>query len=136
MDAVQDTETKIIGIRITRSTNELKLYRLDGKRPIIRGTAFKVSDKKAYLWTSGYIERFNTYPGFNVPNPISIEICQGDADLDTVIKDIFSLTKINFNSCAYGDSVPVTLKFADAVGDILTAAPYEEVPPLPFIYYI
>lgn len=136
MDAVQDTETKIIGIRITRSTNELKLYRLDGKRPIIRGTAFKISYKKAYLWTSGYIERFNTYPGFNVPNPIAIEICQGDADLDTVIKDIFSLTKINFNSCAYGDSIPVTLKFADAVGDILTAAPYEEVPPLPFIYYI
>ena len=109
---------------------------MDGNRPIVRGTAFKVSDNKAYLWTSGYVERFNTYPGFSVPNPITIEICRGEEVLDTVIKDIFALTKINFNSCAFGDSVPVTLKFADAVGDILTAAPNEDVPPLPFIYYI
>ena len=115
---------------------QLKLYRLDGNRPIVRGTAFKVSNNKAYLWTSGYVERFNTYPGFSVPNPITIEICRGDEELDTVIKDIFALTKINFNSCAFGDSVPVTLKFADVVGNILTAAPNEDVPPLPFIYYI
>ena len=135
-EASVHTDTKLIGIRIRQSCNELKLYRLNGTRPIIRGTAFKVSDKKAYLWTTGYVERFNTYPGFNVPNPISIEICQGNADLNTVIKDIFALTKINFNSCNYGDSVPVTLNFADAVGDILTAAPKEEVPPLPFKYYI
>lgn len=135
-DAAQNTTTKLIGIRITHATNELKLYRLDGNRPIVRGTAFKVSDNKAYLWTSGYVERFNTYPGFSVPNPITIEICRGEKTLDTVIKDIFALTKINFNSCAFGDSVPVTLKFADAVGNILTAAPNEDVPPLPFIYYI
>ena len=136
LEAAQNTTTKLIGIRITRSTNELKLYRLDGNRPIVRGTAFKVSNNKAYLWTSGYVERFNTYPGFSVPNPITIEICRGDEELDTVIKDIFALTKINFNSCAFGDSVPVTLKFADVVGNILTAAPNEDVPPLPFIYYI
>ena len=33
--------------------------------------------------------------------------------------------------------VPVTLRFADAVGEILTAAPRKnELPPLPFRYYI
>ena len=45
LEATQNTTTKLIGIRITHATNELKLYRLDGNRPVVRGTAFKVSDK-------------------------------------------------------------------------------------------
>jgi hypothetical protein len=32
--------------------------------------------------------------------------------------------------------MPVTLSFADAVGEILMAAPSEDTPPLPFRYYI
>jgi hypothetical protein len=51
--------------------------------------------------------------------------------------DVLGLTKLNYNACIYGDGVPVTLRFADTVGEILTAAPRtEELPPLPFRYYI
>ena len=32
-----------------------------------------------------------------------------------------SLTKLNYNACIYGDGLPVTLKFADSIGEILTA---------------
>jgi hypothetical protein len=32
--------------------------------------------------------------------------------------DILSLTKLNYNSCRHSDGLPVTLKFADAVGEI------------------
>ena len=34
------------------------------------------------------------------------------------------------------DGQPVTLVFADAIGEILTAGPIEGVPPLPFKFYI
>lgn len=135
-EAVAEYSIKLTGIRIYESKNELKLFRASGKRPIARGTVFKMNNKKAYLWTTGHITRFNTYPGFSVPNPISVEVCQGEADIDQVLKDVFALTKVNFNNCWYGDNVPVTLKFADAVGEILTASPLEEIPPLPFRYYI
>lgn len=37
--------------------------------------------------------------------------------------DVLNLTKLNFNACIYGDGLPVTLRFADAVGEILTAGP-------------
>ena len=37
--------------------------------------------------------------------------------------DVLGLTKLNYNACIYGDGVPVTLRFADSVGEILTAAP-------------
>jgi hypothetical protein len=47
-----------------------------------------------------------------------------------------ALTKVNFNGCSFSDGLPVTLKFANAIGEILTAAPELEVAPQPFKYYI
>jgi len=84
------------------------------------------------------IPRLRTYPGRGVPNPIYINICRGDAEIRTVMADVLALTKLNYNSCSFGDGKPVTLKFADAVGEILTAGPTSQVsaPPLPFKYYI
>ena len=72
-----------------------------------------------------------------VPNPLYIEISKGSADIKIVLEDILSLTKLNYNACVYGDGVPVTLRFADAIGEILTAAPLSNrTPPLSFKYYI
>jgi hypothetical protein len=64
-----------------------------------------------------------------------IDICRGQADMVTVLKDVLALTKLNYNACVYGDGQPVTLKFADAVGEILTAGPVTGAP-LPFRLYI
>jgi len=72
-----------------------------------------------------------------VPNPLSVEVCQGDAEINTVLADILALTKLNYNACLYADGVPITLKFADSVGEVLTAGPLPAGgPPLPFRYYI
>lgn len=128
------TETELIGVRI-RPTSELKLFRL-GKKPVQRGTAYLTNDRLGYLWTKGFIPRLATYPGWEVPNPLLIEIHRGEADLGRVMGDVLGLTKINFNACVFADGLPVTLKFADAVGDILTAAPVGDLPPLPFRHYI
>ena len=127
-------EIQLIGVRI-RPTSELKLFRL-GKKPVQRGTAYLASDRLGYLWTKGFIPRLATYPGWEVPNPLLIEIHRGEADLERVMGDVLGLTKINFNACVFADGLPVTLKFADAVGDILTAAPVGDLPPLPFRHYI
>ncbi len=95
------------------------------------------SSWRAYLWTKGFVPRLQTYAGREVPNPLSIEISRGEADIEQVMADVLALTKLNYNTCIYGDGVPVTLRFADAVGEILTAAPRRnELPPLPFRYYI
>ena len=47
-----------------------------------------------------------------------------------VLRDVLALTKLNYNACIYGDGIPVTLRFADAVGDVLTAGPLDDIPPL------
>jgi hypothetical protein len=54
----------------------------------------------------------------------------------TVLTDILVLTKLNYNACIFADGYPVTLVPADAVGEILTARPLADVPPLPFKFYI
>jgi len=70
------------------------------------------------------------------PNPLSVEITNGEADIETVCKDVLSLTKLNYNACIYGDGVPVTLRFANSIGEILTAGPTEGIEVLPFKHYI
>ena len=66
-----------------------------------------------------------------------VEINRGDGDLDVVLRDVLGLTKVNYNSCDYASGLPVTLKFADRVGEILLASPRGcEAPPLSFRFYI
>jgi argonaute-like protein implicated in RNA metabolism and viral defense len=76
-----------------------------------------------YLWTPGYVSRVRTYPGFETPKPVLIDTNRGDGDILTVMRDVLALTKVNYNSCDFVGGLPVTLKFADRVGEVLTASP-------------
>lgn len=124
----------IVGVKINRSS-DLKVYR-PGTTPVLRGTALRLDPRRAYLWTAGYVPKLRTYAGREVPNPLLIEVTRGNASIDQVMKDVMGLTKVNFNACIYADGLPVTLRFADAVGEILTAGPPTDLPPLPFRHYI
>ena len=142
IDAAAEYGTNVTGVRIRKAAMGPKLY-TPGKRAVMRDTALVVSDRKAFLWASGFVPRLNTYPGWNVPNPLDVEICNGNADLKTVLGDILRLSKLNYNSCTFGDGFPITLKFANKVGDILTTLPpdgalgeSESYTPLPFWHYI
>ena len=77
----------------------------------------------AFLWTAGYAPRLDTYLGPETPNPIEIRVQRGKCELETVLTDVMGLTKINFNSCLHNDRMPVTIRFADAVGEVILAAP-------------
>jgi len=127
------SHTRTVGVQI-RPAKMLKLYR-DGDYPTLRGLAFLESDRKAYLWTHGFIPRIQNYLGKEVPNGLLVDVCQGEADLQVVLRDIMALTKLNYNACRFSGAQPVTIRFADAVGEILTAGPVEK-PPSSFKYYI
>ena len=128
-------ECQLTGVTI-KSVSHLKLYRI-GVYPVLRGIAFIENDRSAYLWSKGYVPRMQTSLSLEVPNPLRIEISKGQEDiLKLVLKDILALTKLNYNACIYGDGLRVTLRFANAVGEILTAGPSGPTPPLSFKYYI
>ncbi|MBL7914387.1 MAG: hypothetical protein JNL49_05015 [Bacteroidia bacterium] len=128
-------ETNLVGVTITK-TKPLKLFKSDGNYPIMRGNAFVVNEKSAFLWTVGYVPKTESTLSMEVPNPIFIEVNKGEADIVQVLKDILALTKLNYNACIYADGVPVTLRFADKIGEILTASTDIKAPPLAFKYYI
>ena len=127
--------TRLVGVQIRDARDDLKLFRT-GKYPVIRGTSALLTERDAFLWTDGYVPRLDTYMGPETPNPIRVKVQKGRCDLETVLLDVLGLTKINFNSCLFNDRLPVTIKFADAVGDVLVSAPIEGEPKLPFKYYI
>lgn len=74
--------------------------------------------------------------GQSIHNPLTVDIVKGDADIEQVLSDLMGLTKLNFKSAGFSDGLPVTLRFADLVGEILTSGPSEGVAPLSFKFYI
>ena len=127
--------TKLVGVTINRR-EPFKLYRTESKYPILRGMAYIVNKNKAFLWTIGYVPHIQTALSSDIPNTLFIEINKGDANIEQVLSDIMALTKLNYNACIYGDGIPVTLRFANNIGEILTSSMDIQTPPLAFKYYI
>lgn len=130
--------TTITGVRIRPTSGDMKLFR-DGDYPCIRGTAVVLGERDAFLWTSGYTPRLDTYMGPETPNPISVTILRSTGDIPSiavVLSDILKLTKINYNSAAFADSLPVTVRFADKVGDVLVMGSAQDAERQPFKFYI
>jgi len=126
---------KLVGIRVRLEENTYKLYR-QGISPILRGALRKMSSKSCYFWASGFKPRLNHYDGFDVPIPLRIDIQHGTESIEQVAKDIFGLTKLNYNACRLGSSEPVTIKFSNSVGEILVSNPYTKLRRHQFKYYI
>lgn len=126
---------RLVAIRVRPDRYGVRLFR-PGDWPILRGTFWKISERTGYLWGSGFKPRWETYDGWEMPIPLRIDIQHGQAELGQVTQDIFGLTKLNYNACRLGSSQPVTIKFSDAVGEILVANPTVPGKKPNFKYYI
>lgn len=113
---------KLVGIRVRTEKDGVRLFR-NSTHPVIRGTFLCLRSKSGYLWASDYKPRLETYDGWEVLKPLRIDIQHGNADIVQVARDIFGLTKLNYNSCKLGDSEPVTIGYSDAAGEILVSNP-------------
>jgi len=131
-------DTNVVGVRIKETHGEVKLFR-DGDYPVLRGTAIVIDERNAYLWTNGYLPRLDTYIGPETPNPLFVTLLRSSGPMppiETVLADIVCLTKINYNACNFSDGLPVTLRFADKVGDILTMGSAKDARKQPFKFYV
>jgi hypothetical protein len=130
------SETQLVGVRIKQQDN-VRLFRPTASTPVLRGTSLTVGKRSGFLWARGFVPRLASYQGFETPKPLTIDITHGEADIVQVLGDVLALTKINYNACDFASALPVTLKFADRVGEILMASPHTvTAPPLPFRHYI
>lgn len=130
--------TDVIAIRIKTTSGDTKLFR-DGDYPVLRGTAMIVDEKNAFLWTTGFIPRLDTYIGPETPNPLFVTILRTSGqwpNIRNVLGDIMGLTKINYNACNYSDGLPVTVRFARKVGDVLTMGSAKDSEKQPLKFYV
>ena len=115
-------DARLVGVRVRPERFGPRLYRI-GDMPVLRGIFWKINHKSGYLYCSGFKPRLGTYDGWETPVPLSIRVQYGDAEIETVAKDILGLSKLNYNACRLGEGQPVTVKFSDAVGEILISNP-------------
>ena len=94
-----------------------------GQEPPLRGTIITLAPRHHLIFTVGYVPYYGLYPGMRVPNPVEIVEHWGDSPTRQVCEEVLKLTKINWNSCAFASSEPITLQFARTVGRILTEVP-------------
>jgi hypothetical protein len=106
-----------------------------GSYPPKRGTMCRVNQNATYLFTTGFIPEWGTYPGPHIPTPV--RLLTGDPlNMYRVATDVMGLTRMNWNTAQNTNGQPITIRFARQVGGIM-AELGEEVEPLSsYRYYM
>ena len=107
-----------------------------GRAPAVRGSVFCVADNHHVLYTVGYVPALRAYPGMRVPLPLEIVEHHGDSSAETVCSEIIALTKVNWNSCSFACTEPITLQFSRTVGRILRELPKGSNPERLYRFYM
>lgn len=97
----------------------VQFYRT-GNYPPLRGTYVKFDDSNQLLYTVGYAPALRSYNGPRAPQPIEVVEHFGDTPWLDILKEVLSLTKLNWNTAAFNVSEPITLAFSRRVGEILS----------------
>ena len=113
----------------------VRAFRL-GAYPPLRGTKIRVADSTDFLYTTGYIEELGTYPQSYVPEPLQIVEHFGDSPTDVLCSEILGLTKMNWNTSDFSSGLPITIRFARKIGDILQEIPDGETPDPRYRFYM
>lgn len=106
-----------------------------GAYPPKRGTLCRVSDTKTYLFTTGFIEEWNTYPGVHVPVPVEIGSDPG-SDVVRLATEVLALARMNWNTAFDTTGAPITLRFARQVGGIMAEVGETKTPHPSYRFYM
>lgn len=106
------------------------------KYPPLRGTWFSVGDLD-FLYSTGFLADLGEYHSLHVPSPLRIADHVGqDTARETLLREILTLTKLNWNSAHFAGSLPITLRFSQLVGEIMREIPPDTEPRPQYKYYM
>jgi hypothetical protein len=108
----------------------------ESKYPPLRGTRIILGNMD-FLYTEGFVPELNRFFNMGTPLPLKIADHIGfDTSRETLVKEILSLTKMNWNSTHLGGLFPITLEFSKRVGAILREMPADLDPLANFKFYM
>jgi hypothetical protein len=77
-------------------------------------------ERERELYTNGSIPYYGTYPGQYDPRPLLLCPYKGsDSTITQIASEVLSLTKINWNSTQMNQKLPIPIRAARAVGEVL-----------------
>ncbi|MGO7791157.1 hypothetical protein ACC703_27310 [Rhizobium ruizarguesonis] len=118
VEALDAAGTEMKDLVWVQESSSVKVLR-DGNYPVMRGT-FVELDGKGLLYTNGSIPYYGTYPGQYDPRPLLL--CphnSSDSTVGQIAKEVLSMTKINWNSTQMNQKLPIPIRAARKVGEVL-----------------
>jgi hypothetical protein len=118
LKALEEAGTELRDLVWVQESYSVKILR-DGNYPVLRGTFVNLAGK-GLLYTNGSIPYYGTYPGQYDPRPLLLcphESC--DSTIAQIAEEVFSLTKINWNSTQMNQRLPIPIRAARKVGEVL-----------------
>lgn len=117
-EAIDEAGPELRDLVWVQESYSVKVLR-DGNYPVMRGT-FVELDGKGLLYTNGSIPYYGTYPGLYDPRPLLLCPYEGsDSTIAQIASEVLSLTKINWNSTQMNQKLPIPIRAARAVGEVL-----------------
>jgi hypothetical protein len=117
-EALNEAGAELRDLVWVQESYSVKVFR-DGNYPVMRGT-FVELDGKGLLYTNGSIPYYGTYPGMYDPKPLLLCPYRGsDSTIAQIANEVLSLTKINWNSTQMNQKLPIPIRAARAVGEVL-----------------
>jgi len=122
VSALDAAEVELRDLVWVQESYSVKVLR-DGDYPVLRGT-FVELDEKGLLYTNGSIPYYGTYPGQYVPNPLLLcPHARSESPIEKIAREVFSLTKVNWNSTQMNQKLPIPIRAARKVGEVLKYIP-------------
>lgn len=105
-----------------------RLFR-SGVYPPLRGTFLTLDDMNHILYTRGSVEFYSTYPGMYMPRSLMMQCDRTEETPRYLAQEILALTKMNWNDTQFDGGLPITIRAARQVGDILKYLGTDSIPP-------
>jgi hypothetical protein len=107
-----------------------------GKEPPVRGTVIQIGAGRYIMYTRGYVPYLKLYPGLRIPRPLQFVHAAGSGGIQELMREVLSLTRMNWNSADFASAEPITLAFSRNVGLILSELPADVQPHSSFRFYM
>lgn len=114
---------------------EIRLLR-EGDYPPYRGTAAKLEAGRHLLYTFGSNKYYRTHPGLYIPGPVEVRKADGDASMRQLCREVLALTKMNWNNTRMDGKLPITLRGAKKVGEVMKYVEDNSKPVIHYRYYM
>lgn len=135
LEALEAAGAELRDLVWVHESYSIKLLR-DGNYPVLRGTFVDLGGK-GLLYTNGSVPYYGTYPGQYDPRPLLLcphPSC--DSTIGQLAEEVFSLTKINWNSTQMNQRSPIPIRAARMVGEVLKYVKEEQVESTDYRRYI